>query len=272
MLSKQFFAGNFKSLFKGNGSNFKELREYNVGDDIKSIDWKTSARYAKPFVKINEEERLQKIYFLIDVSKSIEFGTSDRTIKDIIAEICFILAYSCFKNNDEVGAIFFSNKVEKIIPLSNHKNTLSIIAKELIDFKPTNSGTNYKDTLEYVNLSVKKNTVIFFISDFISDFDYEKELAIFSKKFNPIIIQINDTFEENIPKTNLIKVLDKEKQVVRYVEISDAEKIKSQILQKQLLFEKKLKQYRIKFISINTEENYILKIKTFFDKYKAYKY
>ncbi len=268
ILSKQYFAGNFRSLFKGNGLNFKEIREYVVEDDIKSIDWKTSAKYAKPFIKINEEERFQQIFFVIDVSKSIEFGTSYITKKDLIAEICFLIAYSSAKNNDKIGAIFFSEEIEKVIPLSKNQNAVSIIAKELLELNPQNTGTSYKNILNYINKNIKKNTIIFILSDFISDIDYEKELSILSKKFTPIFIQINDNFEQNIPKTNLIKVFDSETQTTKYIEIEYNQKLQAQINQKQLFFEKKLKQYRIRHLNIELRENYIKKLKTFFNNYK----
>lgn len=271
LLSKQFFLGNFTSLFKGNGINFKELREYQLGDDIKSINWVATARYSKALVKINEEERQHHIVFLIDVSKSVEFGTTTKTKKELIAEICFLIAYSSYQNNDKIGAIFFSNRIEKVIPLSNNNNNISVIAKNLINFEAISIGTDYSSVLTYLTVNFPKHSIVFIISDFISEINYEKELSIAAKKFTIIPIKISDPSENNNNKlelrSTLIKILDKEDNVITIINSKELEQIKKEKEMKEKYFSEVLKKYRIRYINIEINNNYIIKLKDFFQKY-----
>lgn len=267
LLSKQLFAGNFLSVFKGQGINFAELREYQTGDDYKRIDWATSARMNKPFVRINEAERQQNIVFLVDCSKSIEAGNIIKTKKQLIIELCFLLAYSSAKNNDKIGSIFFSDEVEKIIPLSNNSNQLSIIAKFLLDFEPENKGTNLHNILNFINFSLKKNAIVFILSDFISNINYQKELAIAAKKFQLIVIQIIDNFNNSVPNIGLVKIFDEETNKNYFIDTSQKRmnlKIKENNDKLFLVFKKN----NIKYLQLELDDNYIVKLKNFFERYK----
>jgi len=269
ILSKQLFAGNFLSIFSGQGMNFKELREYNFGDDIKSIDWSATAKTNKTYVKINEEERQQNIIFLVDVSKSIEFGHMKngellKNKKDIISELCFLLAYSSIKNNDKIGAIFFSEKIEKIIPLSNQTNSISLIAKTLDDFEPQNSGTDFSTALKFINTAFKKDTIIFIFSDFFTNLNFEKELSIAAKKFKLLAFQITDFNEEKIIKNDfgLIKTFNREANKIEYIEVSN--KILEDAKNSQKRLKDLMKKFAINFLTIEINENYLAKLKAFF--------
>ena len=269
ILSKQLFAGNFLSIFSGQGMNFKELREYNFGDDIKSIDWSATAKTNKTYVKINEEERQQNIIFWVDVSKSIEFGQVKngellKNKKDIISELCFLLAYSSIKNNDKIGAIFFSEKIEKIIPLSNQTNSISLIAKTLYDFEPQNSGTDFSTALKFINTAFKKDTIIFIFSDFFTNLNFEKELSIAAKKFKLLAFQITDFSEEKIIKNDfgLIKTFNREANKIEYIEVSN--KILEDAKNSQKRLKDLMKKFAINFLTIEINENYLAKLKAFF--------
>ena len=269
ILSKQLFAGNFLSIFSGQGMNFKELREYNFGDDIKSIDWSATAKTNKTYVKINEEERQQNIIFWVDVSKSIEFGQVKngellKNKKDIISELCFLLAYSSIKNNDKIGAIFFSEKIEKIIPLSNQTNSISLIAKTLYDFEPQNSGTDFSSALKFINTAFKKDTIIFIFSDFFTNLNFEKELSIAAKKFKLLAFQITDFSEEKIIKNDfgLIKTFNREANKIEYIEVSN--KILEDAKNSQKRLKDLMKKFAINFLTIEINENYLAKLKAFF--------
>jgi len=249
--------------------NFKELREYNFGDDIKSIDWSATAKTNKTYVKINEEERQQNIIFLVDVSKSIEFGQVKngellKNKKDIISELCFLLAYSSIKNNDKIGAIFFSEKIEKIIPLSNQTNSISLIAKTLDDFEPQNSGTDFSTALKFINTAFKKDTIIFIFSDFFTNLNFEKELSIAAKKFKLLAFQITDFNEEKIIKNDfgLIKTFNREANKIEYIEVSN--KILEDAKNSQKRLKDLMKKFAINFLTIEINENYLAKLKAFF--------
>jgi uncharacterized protein (DUF58 family) len=271
IISKQLFAGNFLSVFSGQGINFKELREYNFGDDIKSIDWLATAKTNKTYVKINEEERQQNIIFLLDVSKSIEFGQVKngklfKNKKDIIAELCFTVAYSSIKNNDKIGAVFFSERIEKVIPLSNQTNNISLIAKTLYDFEPQKSGTNFSSSLKFINSAFKKDTIIFIFSDFFTELNFEKELSIAAKKFKLLAIQITDFSEESISDLGLIKTYNKETNKIEYIEVSN--KILEEAKKSQKKLKDLMKKNSINFVNFEINENYLSKLKAFFDNIK----
>ncbi|MCL2312455.1 MAG: DUF58 domain-containing protein [Firmicutes bacterium] len=280
IISKQLFAGNFLSVFSGQGMNFKELREYNFGDDIKSIDWSATAKTNKTYIKINEEERQQNIVFLVDVSKSIEGRRGvlpmpienaelTKNKKDIISELCFTVAYSSIKNNDKIGAVFFSEKIEKVIPLTNQANSISLIAKTLDNFEPQNSGTDFRSALQFINSAFKKGTIIFIFSDFFTDLNFEKELSIAAKKFKLLAFQITDFNEENISDLGLIRTYNRETNKIEYIEVT------KNILEEANIFNEKLKKVMrknsINFLSLEINENYLVKLKAFFDRIRISK-
>jgi uncharacterized protein (DUF58 family) len=218
-LSKHIFAGEYHSAFKGRGIAFSEVREYQYGDDIRSIDWNVTARFNHPYVKIYEEERELTVMLLIDVSGSGSFGTSSAFKRDIMTEIAAVLSFSAIFNNDKIGVIFFSDRVEKFIPpLKGRKHILRII-RELLDFKPESSLTNLNEPLRYLTNIIKKRCTAFVISDFIVP-DFEEGLRIASNKHDIVALKIYDPVEKSIPDVGMMKILDAESGLEKWVDTS----------------------------------------------------
>lgn len=208
-LSRQIFSGQYHSAFKGRGMTFSEVREYQYGDDIRNIDWNVTARFNHPFVKVFEEEREQTVMLLIDVSGSNEFGTQQQLKEDMITEIAAVLSFSAIQNNDKVGVIFFSDKVEKFIPPKKGTTHILRIIRELVDFKPESQQTNIAEALRYFTNVVKKRATTFVLSDFL-DSGFESALRIASRKHDLCAIRIYDVRETQIPPVGLVQFYDKE--------------------------------------------------------------
>lgn len=219
-LVNQVFSGEYHSVFKGRGMEFSEVREYQFGDDIRSIDWNVSARFNHPFVKIFEEERELTVMLLVDFSKSGSFGSVTQMKNEIAAEICAVLSFSAIKNNDKVGLILFTDTIEKFVPPKKGRAHILRIIRELISFVPTGSGTNIKQALEYFNHVNKKRTIAFLISDFIDE-GYDQILRIVSKKHDVIAIELSDPREEQMPDVGLIKMRDAETNIERWIDTGD---------------------------------------------------
>ncbi len=210
-LSRNIFAGEYHSAFKGRGMAFSEVREYQFGDDIRSIDWNVTARCNHPFVKVFEEERELTVMLLIDVSGSREFGTAEKLKKNVITEIAAILAFSAMQNNDKIGVIFFSGRIEKFIPPKKGTSHILRIISELIDFQPKERGTNISETLRYLTNAIKKRCTAFVISDFMDDHaDLEMALSIANNKHDVVALKIYDERERELPPIGLIKMKDAE--------------------------------------------------------------
>ena len=184
-LSNQIFSGEYHSAFKGRGMAFSEVREYQPGDDIRTIDWNVTARLNHPYIKVFQEERELTVMLLVDVSASGSFGTSGMFKKELITELCAVIAFSAIQNNDNIGVIFFSDKIEKFIPPKKGKSHILRIIRELIEFKPENKGTNIEEALRYFNNVIKKRSIAFILSDFISP-DFENALKIVGRKHDTI--------------------------------------------------------------------------------------
>lgn len=218
-LSKHIFAGEYHSAFKGRGIAFSEVREYQYGDDIRSIDWNVTARFNHPYVKVFEEERELTVMLLIDVSGSGNFGTSVSYKRDLMTEVAAVLSFSAIFNNDKIGVIFFSDKVEKFItPQKGRKHILRII-RELLDFKSESSKTNLDEPLRFLTNAIKKRCTAFIISDFIVP-DFEEALRIASNKHDIVALKIYDPAETAIPDIGLIKVADAETGLEKWVDTS----------------------------------------------------
>jgi uncharacterized protein (DUF58 family) len=205
----QLFSGEYHSVFKGRGIEFSEVREYQFGDDIRTIDWNVSARFNHPYVKIFEEERELTVMLLVDFSKSAHYGTVNQLKNDIAVEICACLAFSAIKNNDKVGAILFTNEIEKFIPPKKGKSHILRILRELLFFKPKGTMTNIRNGLEYFNKVMKKKSIAFLLSDFY-DTNFEEPLRIVSRKHDLIAIHLIDPTEMEIPKIGIAKFVDAE--------------------------------------------------------------
>lgn len=252
----ELFSGEYHSVFKGRGMDFNEVREYQIGDEVRAIDWNVTARFGHPFVKIFEEERELTVMLLVDISSSLIFGTFQKTKQQIAAEISAILSFSALKNNDKVGLILFSDKVEKFIPPKKGKSHILRIIRELLSFEGENNGTDIKVALEYFHHIRMKRSIVFLISDFFSE-DYKKILGIVAKKHDLIAVRLNDSKEKEIPDAGFIKFIDNETGAERYIDTSD-EAVRKYFLQQKEFFENYLKQTFLtcKVDSINIDLNY----------------
>jgi uncharacterized protein (DUF58 family) len=219
-LSNQIFSGEYHSAFKGRGMTFSEVREYQPGDDIRSIDWNVTARFNSPFVKVFEEEREMTVMLLVDVSASGEFGTQKQLKQDVITELCAVLAFSSIQNNDKIGIIFFTDKIEKFIPPKKGKSHVLRIIRDLIEFKPEHKKTNIQLALKYLTSVIKKRSIAFVISDFM-DNNFTEALRIANKKHDLVALRIYDKREQELPDVGLIKLMDAETGIQKWVDTSD---------------------------------------------------
>jgi uncharacterized protein (DUF58 family) len=221
-LSRNIFAGEYHSAFKGRGMAFSEVREYQFGDDIRNIDWNVTARYNHPYIKVFEEERELTVMLLIDVSGSREFGSFQKMKKNVITEIAAILAFSAIQNNDKIGVIFFSETIEKFIPPKKGRSHILRIIREMIDFKPRNRGTNIPEALRYFTNAIKKKCTAFIISDFIDQHtDMEKALSVANSKHDVVAIRIYDEREQELPPIGMLKMKDAETGKYVWINSSD---------------------------------------------------
>jgi len=218
-LSRHIFAGEYHSAFKGRGIAFSEVREYQYGDDIRSIDWNVTARFNHPYVKVFEEERELTVMLLVDVSGSGSFGTSGSYKRDLMTEVAAVLSFSAIYNNDKIGVIFFSDKVEKFITPQKGKKHILRIIRELLDFKSESTKTNLNEPLRFLTNAIKKRCTAFIISDFIVP-DFEEPLRIASNKHDIVALKVLDPVEMAIPDIGLIKVVDSETGVEKWVDTS----------------------------------------------------
>lgn len=265
-LVNQVFSGEYHSVFKGRGMEFSEVREYQFGDDIRNIDWNVTARFGHPFIKVFEEERELTVILMVDLSGSLMFGTLENTKQQIAAELSAILAFSALKNNDKVGLILFSDKIEKFVPPRKGKTHVLRIIRELLSFKPGGKATNLKSALEYLNSTIKKRSIVFLLSDFIDD-GFEKILQIISKRHDLIGITISDRRENNIPSVGLIKLIDAETGNERWIDSSSAAVRKHLQAQSEIRRVKRKKMFlsnKIDSIEIKTGENYVTPLVNFF--------
>lgn len=221
-LSQDIFAGEYHTAIKGRGVIFSEVREYQYGDDIRDIDWNVTARHNKPFVKVYEEERELTMMLLIDVSGSRNFGAVGIEKKEMMAEIAATLAFSSIQNNDKVGVIFFSDKVEKFIPPKKGRKHILLIIREIIDFHPENTGTDINLVLEYMTNMVKKRCTAFLISDFIDDHDYTKSMSIANRKHDLVAVQVYDKRDTQLPDVGLLRMRDSETGRMLWVDTSSS--------------------------------------------------
>jgi len=220
-LSNQIFSGHYHSAFKGRGMAFSEVREYRFGDDIRSIDWNVTARFNHPYIKVFEEERELTVMLLIDVSGSNEFGTHRARKTEVITEVAAVLSFSAISNNDKVGVIFFSDKVEKFIPPAKGSKHILRIIHEMLNFRPESKRTDISEALKYLTNAIKKRSTTFIISDFM-DSNYKKAMQIASRKHDIAALHIYDTAETGIPDIGLIKISDPETGREQWIDTSFA--------------------------------------------------
>lgn len=208
-MSKHIFSGAYQSTFKGRGMSFSEVRNYFPGDDVRNIDWNVTARTNEPYIKIFEEERELTAVLLVDVSRSSLFGTTNQMKNEFITEISAVLAFSAIQNNDKVGVIFFSDKVEKFIPPKKGKQHILRIIRELLDFRPESNGTDLGVAIRYLNNVIKKRSIAFILSDFLTK-GYDDALRVAAKKHDIIGLRIYDPRDETLPNVGLVRMADAE--------------------------------------------------------------
>lgn len=218
-LSRQIFAGEYHSAFKGRGMTFSEVREYQYGDDIRTIDWNVTARFSHPFVKVYEEERELTVMLLIDLSGSGDFGTHMQMKRNLITEISAVLSFSAIENNDKIGVILFSDRIEKFIPPQKGRKHILRIIRELLEFKPQSKGTDISESLRFLTNALKKRCTAFLISDF-RDKGYARSLQIANNKHDVAALHIYDRRETALPSIGLLRVLDAESGMERWIDTS----------------------------------------------------
>lgn len=268
-LSNQIFSGQYHSAFRGRGMAFSEVREYTAGDDIRSIDWNVTARFNSTFVKIFEEERELSVVLLIDISASGAFGTKKQFKQDLITELSAVISFSASKNNDKIGVIFFSDKIEKYIPPKKGRSHVLRIIRELIEFKATGKQTDIEIALKFLTKVIKKKSIVFLISDFIADINYNNAIKIANKKHDLIALQICDSSESELPKIGLIKLKDNETGKLVWINTDD-ENFRNQFRKNQQKFNSNLKDIfnrsGIDNATIFTHESYIKPLMNLFKK------
>ncbi len=268
-LSRNIFAGQYHSAFKGRGMAFSEVREYQYGDDIRDIDWNVTARYIRPYVKVFEEERELTVMLMIDVSGSRDFGSVNVMKKEIITEIAATLAFSAIQNNDKIGVLFFSDKIEKFIPPQKGKKHILYIIRELIDFKPDDTKTDISLVLKYLTNAIKKRCTAFLISDFIDKGGFKDALTIANRKHDVVAIQVYDQRETELPSVGLMKVKDTETGAERWIDSSSA-KVRSAFSEwwntRQNEMNNAFKKCRVDSVSVRTDEDYVKALIALFEK------
>ncbi len=273
-LSHQIFAGEYHSAFKGRGMAFSEVREYQYGDDVRSMDWNVTARLRSPYVKVFEEEREMTVVLLIDISRSGLFGTSERTKRDLIAEIAAVLSFSAIINNDKVGALFFSDRVEEFIPPKKGRSHLLHIIREIIELKPKSNGTDVGQALRYLTNAMKKKCTAFVLSDMLDTNPdgsprYEDALKVARNRHDISVIKVHDPRERTIPDVGLVHVKDSETGESAWINTS-SKKTRSEYSKWFGAVEdgerKLFNRYKIDSVDIATNQDYVKGLMTFFGR------
>lgn len=260
-LTKHIFSGEYHSAFKGKGMTFSEVRDYHFGDEVRTIDWNVTARFNSPFVKVFDEERELTVMLIIDVSGSEEFGTTDKTKKDLALEIAAVLSFSAISNNDKVGAIFVSDRIEKYISPEKGRKHALVILRELIELKAKSKGTNLNEGLKFFRNTQKKRSICFVLSDFIDDNDFMEGFKISRKKHDLVAIKLEDKSEFELPKMGFIQLFNAETNATTWVDSNDVnvrEKYKNVYLEKSEETLTQFKKSGIDATTISTDENFIL--------------
>jgi uncharacterized protein (DUF58 family) len=267
-LSNQIFSGEYHSAFKGRGMAFSEVREYMPGDDIRNIDWNVTARFNHPFVKIFEEERELTVMLLVDISASGDYGTRRQFKRELITELCAVLSFSAIQNNDKIGVIFFSDKIEKFIPPKKGKSHILRIIRELIDFHPESNGTDIGGALRYFTNMIKKRSISFLISDFQSS-NYSDALKIAARKHDLVGIRIYDRREAELPDVGLIRMQDAETGKLMWIDTSKAytrEHYRRSWEQHEKSLEELFARSGVDQVKIATDQNYVQPLINLFKK------
>ena len=268
-LSNNIFAGEYHSAFKGRGMAFSEVREYQYGDDVRDIDWNVTARFHRPYIKVYEEERELTVMLLIDVSGSLEFGTVKQLKKDMVAEIAATLAFSAIQNNDKIGVIFFSDKIEKFIPPKKGRKHILYIIRELLDFQPTSRNTNIGTALEYLTNVMKRRCTAFILSDFLDKADFQNAMTIANRKHDMVAVQVYDRRLAELPSVGLIRVKDAETGKEQWIDTSSKAVRKAHHewwVNKQLHLGDMFTKSNVDVVSVRTDQDYVKALMNLFAK------
>lgn len=266
-LSYNIFAGQYHSAFKGRGMSFSEVREYQYGDDVRDIDWNVTARFNKPYVKVFEEERELTVMLLVDVSQSLDFGTVKQAKRDMLTEIAATIAFAAIQNNDKIGVIFFSDRIEKFIPPQKGKKHILYIIRELLNFEPQSVKTDIKIPLEYLTNALKKRCTAFIMSDFIAEPNYLSALTIANRKHDVVALQVYDHRLAELPSIGLMKVCDAESGQEMYIDTSSAKVQKAQREWWRNQCETVsdiFKKSRVDSVSVRTDQDYVKALMSLF--------
>jgi uncharacterized protein (DUF58 family) len=267
-LSKQIFSGEYHSAFKGRGMAFSENREYQHGDEIRTIDWNVTARFGHPYVKIFEEERELTAIIMADVSASGDFGTRQQLKRQLITELTGVLAFSAIQNNDKIGVLLFSDRIELFIPPKKGRTHILRIISELLDFQPQGQGTNISLALDYLNRVVKKRAICFLLSDFL-DQGFDHALRITSRKHDLVAIHVEDRGEAQLPNAGWLLIRDAESGETRWINSSSKsvqKALKSEYIERKSKLKESFGKAGVDFISLKTDEPYIQPLMTLFKK------
>jgi len=259
-LSNNIFAGEYHSAFKGRGMAFSEVREYQYGDDVRDIDWNVTARLGKPYVKVFEEERELTVILMIDVSGSLDFGTSKQTKRQLATEIAATLAFSAIQNNDKIGVIFFTDRVEKFIPPKKGRKHILYIIRELLNFEPVSSRTDVGAAVEFMTNAIKKRCTVFILSDFFDKGDFTSQLTIANRRHDVVALQIYDQRLTELPNIGIIKVRDAETGAETYIDTSSQRTRREHHewwVRNQVLLRNIFTKSSVDNISIRTDEDFV---------------
>lgn len=267
-LSNHIFSGEYHTAFKGRGMSFSEVREYQYGDDIRDIDWNVTARFSHPYIKVFEEERELSVMLLVDVSRSSMFGTQEQRKKDLITEICAVLAFSAIHNNDKVGVIFFSDQIEKYIPPKKGKSHILLIIRELLSLKPKGNGTDIGAALRFFTNANKKKSIVFLASDFLAS-GYEDALTLASRRHDLVGLHVYDQRDKDLPNVGMIKMKDSETGTEQWVDTSNKavrEFYTKKFVEHRQYCKSAFLKSGAELISMNTGQDYVKVLKGFFKK------
>lgn len=259
-LSQNIFAGQYHSAFKGRGMAFAEVRDYQFGDDVRDIDWNVTARFRKPYVKVFEEERELTVMLLVDVSGSLDFGTHSRMKSEMATEIAATIAYSAIQNNDKIGVVFFSDRIEKYIPPKKGRKHILYIIREMLDFKPESRKTDIGGAIEFFTRVMKRRTTAFVLSDFYDRHDFFKQMQIANNKHDVMAIQVYDKWAKALPNVGLVKVVDAESGHEMYVDTS-SKKVRAAHArywtERQQMLKDTLSRANVDWVSVATDDDYV---------------
>ena len=266
-LSNNIFAGEYHSAFKGRGMAFSEVREYQYGDDVRDIDWNVTARFGKPYIKVFEEERELTVILMVDVSGSLDFGTISQTKRQMVTEIAATLAFSAIQNNDKIGVIFFSDRVEKFIPPKKGRKHILLIIRELLSFQPASNKTDLGMAIEFMTNAIKKRCTVFLMSDFYNHGTYQQQLTIANRRHDVVAIQVYDQRMCELPNIGLINLVDSETGEQMCIDTSSAAVRRAHRewwVQHQAQTSTMLTKSNVDSVSVRTDEDYVKSLMNLF--------